>query len=57
MKCHIPSEAERLEKYFKTLSKDIPYIMKGEVDEAIKRPCKWAKILEERVTNLDVSGE
>ena len=57
MKCHIPSEAERLEKYIKTLSKDIPYLMKGEVDEAIKRPCKWAKILEERVTNPDVSGE
>ena len=57
MKCPIPSEAERLEKYFARLTKEFPYIMSKEIEEAITRPCKWAKILEERVSNPDVSGE
>ena len=41
MKCHIPSEAERLEKYFAILTKDFPYIRSKEIEEAITRPCKW----------------
>jgi hypothetical protein len=57
MKCHIPSEAERLEEYFTRLTKEFPYIKSKEIEEAITRPCKWAKILEEKVTNPDVSGE
>jgi hypothetical protein len=57
MKCHIPSEAERLEEYFTRLTKEFPYIKSKEIEEAIIRPCKWAKILEEKVTNPDVSGE
>lgn len=57
MKCHIPPEAERLEKYFAILTKDFPYIRSKEIEEAITRPCKWANILEEQITNPDVSGK
>ena len=48
MKCHIPSEAERLEKYFGILTKDFPYIRSKEIEEAIARPCKWERIIKER---------
>lgn len=57
MKCHIPSEAERLEKYFARLTKEFPYIMSKEIEEAITRPCRWAKLLEEKAKNPDGSGE
>lgn len=57
MNCHIPSEAERLEKYFAKLNQDFPYISEEELQEVIERPCKWAKLLEERMKDPDVSGE
>ncbi len=57
MKCHTPSEAERLEKYFAKLNQDFPYISEEELQEVIKRPCKWAKLLEERMKDPDVSGK
>ena len=56
-KKQIPTEAEHLEKYFRQISKEIPEPTRKEIDWILSRPCKWAKILEERVTNPDVSGE
>jgi len=53
MKRKIPTEAERLEKYLSTLP--IPWPTAKEM-EYLSRPCKWAKILEERKNNPDVSG-
>jgi hypothetical protein len=53
-KRRIPSEAERLEKYFDTLP--IPWPTAKEM-ECLSRPCKWAKILEEKKNNPDVTGE
>ena len=54
MKKNIPTEAERLEKYFDKLP--IPWPTPKEM-ECLSRPCKWSKLLEERNKNPDVSGE
>ncbi len=56
MKCHIPSEAERLEKYFAKLTEVLPYITEKEVEGALKRPCKYRKIIEEKKNNPDAAG-
>ncbi len=48
------TEAERLEKYL--LSLPIPYPTAKELEQVLSRPCKWAKILEERKNNPDGSG-
>lgn len=53
----IPTEAERLEKYFCQLAYQIPEPTRKELEQVLSRPCKWAKILEERNNNPDVSGE
>ena len=53
----IPTEADRLEKYFAKLEREISWISDAELEEVMSRPCKWAKILEERKDNPDVSGE
>ena len=42
------SDEERLEKYFAQLEKDFPYVTQRDVDDALARPCKYRKILEER---------
>lgn len=57
MKCHIPSEAERLEKYFAELALWMPEPTKAEMEQVALRSCKWAKLLEERMKDPDVSGE
>ena len=48
------SDEERLEKYFDQLRKEFPYVTKRDVDDALERPCKYRKILEERQNNFDV---
>lgn len=53
-KRRIVTEAERLQKYFDTLP--LPWPTAKEI-ECLSRPCKWAKMLEERKVNPDVSGE
>jgi hypothetical protein len=50
----IITEAERLEKYLTTLP--IPEPTPKEMEQVLSRPCKWAKILEERKNNPDGSG-
>ena len=50
----IPSEAERLEKYFDTLP--IPWPTAKEM-ECLSRPCKYRKLLEEKNKNLNGSRE
>jgi hypothetical protein len=52
----IPTEAERLEKYFRQLAHQIPNPTPKEMEQVLSRPCKWAKILEERKNNPDGSG-
>jgi len=42
------SDEERLEKFFAQLEKDFPYVTQRDVDDALARPCKYRKILEER---------
>lgn len=42
------SNEERLAKFFAQLEKDFPYVTKRDVDNALVRPCKYLKILEER---------
>ena len=42
------TEAERLEKYFCQLAHQIPEPTPKEMEQVLSRPCKWAKILEER---------
>ena len=42
------SDEERLAKYFAQLEREFPYITKRDVDDALLRPCKYRKILEER---------
>jgi CO dehydrogenase/acetyl-CoA synthase delta subunit len=44
----IPTEAERLKKYFRQLAYQIPEPTRKELEQVLSRPCKWAKILEER---------
>jgi len=50
-----PTEQERLEEYFWQLERLIPNPPKDWAKSA--RPCRWAKILEERRNNPDVTGE
>jgi hypothetical protein len=50
------SDEERLEKYFAQLEKNFPYVTQRDVDDALERPCKYRKILEERQNNPDVAG-
>lgn len=50
-----PTEEERLEEFFWKLQGMIPMPPKNWAANA--KPCKWAKILEERKNNPDVSGE
>ena len=50
----IPTEAERLEKYFDELRRLIPDPPKNWAVNA--KECRWAKILEEKKKNPDVSG-
>ena len=50
-----PTEQERLEEYFWKLERLIPNPPKDWAKSA--RPCRWAKILEERKNNPDVTGE
>ena len=52
----IITEAERLEKYFRQLAHQIPEPTPKEMEQVLSRPCKWAKILEERKNNPDGSG-
>ena len=56
-KSRIPTEAERLDKYFAQLRAIFPYVTEREVAAALARPCKYRKILEERKKqNPDGSG-
>jgi hypothetical protein len=48
------NDEERLEKYFAQLERDFPYVTKRDVDDALERPCKYRKILEERKNKPDV---
>jgi hypothetical protein len=50
-----PSDEERLAVYFRQLNRLIPEPPRNWAVNA--KPCKWAKILEERKNNPDVSGE
>ena len=50
----IPTEVERLEKYLATLP--IPCPTDKEMEQVLSRPCKWAKILEEKKNNPDATG-
>lgn len=57
-KSRIPTEAERLDKYFAQLKGVLPYVTERDVEDALSRPCKYRKILEERKKqHPDVSGE
>ena len=49
------SDEERLEKYFAQLERDFPYVTQRDVDDALERPCKYRKLLEER--NNEHGGE
>jgi hypothetical protein len=55
-KTHLPSDEERLENYLESLEEWMPKPTKAEI-ESLSSPCRWAKILEERKNNPDVSGE
>ena len=48
------NDKERLEKYFAQLEKDFPYVMERDLNDALERPCKYRKILEERKNKPDV---
>jgi hypothetical protein len=50
------SDKERLAKYFAQLGREFPYITKRDVDDALLRPCKYCKILEEKKNNPDAAG-
>lgn len=54
-KARQPTEQERLEEYFWKLQGMIPMPPKNWA--ANVKPCRWAKILEERKNNPDGSGE
>lgn len=49
-----PTDKERLEEYFWQLERLIPNPPRDWAKSA--RPCKWAKILEERKNNPDGAG-
>jgi hypothetical protein len=55
-KRRIVTEAERLEKYFAELALWMPEPTKAEMEQVASRSCKWAKLLEERNKDPDVSG-
>jgi hypothetical protein len=42
------SDEERLEKFFAQLRGVFPYVTEREVEDALSRPCKYRKLLEER---------
>ena len=50
------SDEERLAKYFRQLERDFPYVTERDVKDALARPCKYSKILEERKNNPDATG-
>jgi hypothetical protein len=50
----IPTEAERLQKYFDSLVRLIPEPPRNWAVNA--KPCRWAKILEEKKNNPDATG-
>jgi hypothetical protein len=50
------SDEERLAKYFRQLERDFPYVTERDVKDALVRPCKYSKILEERKNNPDATG-
>jgi len=50
------SDEERLAKYFRQLERDFPYVTELDVKDALARPCKYSKILEERKNNPDATG-
>lgn len=50
----VPSEEERLARYFLWLKHQIPHPPLGW--EKKMQPCKWAKILEEKKNSPDGSG-
>jgi hypothetical protein len=54
-KYKLPTEQERLEVYFGQLEQLIPNPHRDWAKAA--RPCKWAKILEEKKNNPDGSGQ
>jgi hypothetical protein len=51
----LPTVAQRLQDYFRQLEQLIPNPPKDWAKTA--KECKWAKILEERKNNTDVSGQ
>jgi hypothetical protein len=51
----LPTVAQRLQDYFQKLEELIPNPPKDW--EKTAKECKWAKILEERKNNTDVSGQ
>ena len=51
------SDEERLAKYFAQLEREFPYITRRDVDDALLRPCRYRKIIEEKKNNPDVSGK
>lgn len=53
-KYKIPTEQERLEEYFWKLEQAIPNPHRDWAKSA--RPCKWAKMLEEKKKNPDGPG-
>ena len=53
-KIHIPTEEERLENYFCELYRLIPEPPKDW--EKLARPCRWAKMLEEKKNNPNGPG-
>ena len=53
-KYKIPTERERLEEYFWQLERLIPNPPKDWAKSA--RPCKWAKILEEKKNSQSAAG-
>lgn len=54
-KRNTPSDEERLTRFFMWLRHQIPEPPDGWQQKM--KPCRWAKILEERKNNLDVSRE
>jgi CO dehydrogenase/acetyl-CoA synthase delta subunit len=51
------NEVERLQIYFDNLASQIPNPTKAELEHVASRPCKWAKILEEKNKNPNGSRE
>ena len=49
----IPTEAERLKKYFRQLAHQIPEPTRKEIEQVLSRPCRWRNILEERTQKAE----